>query len=57
MGIETQSLVNMVKHHLIEIICRISAYNREKMTSLLFSEEMCSEDCQPALLGYTLKGI
>jgi hypothetical protein len=57
MGIETQSLVNLVKHHLIDIICRISPYNREKMNTLMFSEEMCGEDCQPAILGYTLKGV
>ena len=47
----------MVKHHLIDIICRISAYNRGKMNTLMFSEEMSGEDCQPAILGYTLKGI
>jgi hypothetical protein len=44
-GIETQGLVNMVKHHLIDIICRITPYNREKMTSLMFSEELCGDDC------------
>jgi len=47
----------MVKYHLIDIICRISPYNREKMNTLMFSEEMCGEDCQPAIMGYTLKGV
>ena len=27
------------------------------MTALLFSEELCGDDCQPALLCYSLKGV
>ena len=56
-GIETQGLINLIKQHLIDIICRITPSNREKMTALMFSEELCGDDCQPALLCYTLKGV
>ena len=56
-GIEDQGIINMIKNHLIDVVCRISSYQRDKMKMLMFSEEMCGDDCQPALLEYTIKGI
>ena len=57
LGIETQGLIKIVKHHLIDIICRLSPHLRDKMKALMFSEEMSADDCQPALLCYVLKGV
>ena len=57
MGVDSQTIINMLKYHLIDIICRISPYQRDKMKTLFFSEEMCDDECQPVLMGYPIKGV
>lgn len=43
-GIDTQVLINTLKNHLIDIVCRISPYQREKTHSYLYSVEMMGDD-------------
>ena len=56
-GIDTQGIINLLKNHVIDIICRISPYQREKTQSYLYSVEMMGDDNQPNLASLSLKGI
>lgn len=50
-------LINVLKNHLIDVVCRISPFQKEKTHNYLYSVEMMGDDGQPNLAAYSLKGV